>query len=71
MKEARLKYAVAIFSGDRERIMATFDTKAEADAYGESNKVPSEYGLQLCFSSLFLDGEPTGDSMSIYGYYNR
>lgn len=71
MKEATLKYAVAIFSGDKERIMATFDTKAEADAYGLKNKVPSDYGLQLCFSSLFLDGVPTGDSMSIYNYYNR
>ena len=71
MKEARLKYAVAILNGDRERIMATFDTKAEADAYGFKNKVPSDYGLQFCYSSLFLDGEPTGDNMSIYTYYNR
>ena len=44
MKEATLKYAVAIFSKDREKIMATFDTKAEADAFGRSNKVPSECG---------------------------
>jgi len=66
-----LKYAVAIFSGDDERIMGVFNTKSEADEFGKSNLVPREYGLQLCYSSMFLGEVPTGNSMSIYNYYNR
>ena len=71
MDNAVLKFAVAIISGDEEKIMATFNTKAEADAYGRNNPVPAERGLQLCFSSLFLGDVPTGNNMSIYSYYNR
>ena len=71
MENATLKYAVAIISGDEEKIMAIFDTKAEADAFGRSNRVPYDYGLQLCYSSLFLDDIPCGNSMNIYNYYNR
>lgn len=71
MNTAILKYAVAIFSGDEEKIMGVFDTKAEADAFGRSNLVPVERGIQLCYSSLFLGDTPTGNSMSIYNYYNR
>ncbi len=71
MKEAILKYAVAVFSGDNEKILGVFATKAEADAFGRSNLVPAECGLQLCYSSLFLGDVPTGNSMSIYNYYNR
>jgi hypothetical protein len=71
METATLKYAVAIFSGDEEKIMAVFNTKAEADAYGRSNPVPYDSGIQLCYSSLFLGDVPTGNSMSIYNYYNR
>ena len=65
-----LKFAVALISGDDERIMGIFDTKAEADLYGRENTVPREFGLQLCYSSLFCGSVPTGNSMSIYGYYN-
>ena len=71
MEVATLKYAVAVFSGDEEKIMAIFNTKAEADAFGRSNLVPYDCGIQLCYSSMFLGDRPTGNSMSIYGYYNR
>ena len=71
MDNAILKYAVAIFSGDEEKIMGVFNTKAEADAFGRSNLVPAERGLQLCYSALFTGDVPTGNSMSLYGYYNR
>ena len=71
MNSAVLKYAVAIISGDEEKILATFNTKAEADDYGRKNLVPEERGLQLCFSSLFLGEIPTGNDISIYNYYNR
>ena len=71
MDNAILKYAVAVICGDEERIMGIFNTKAEADAFGKSHRVPDEWGLQLCYSSLFLGDEPWGNDMSIYGYYNR
>lgn len=71
MDNATLKYAVALISGDDERIMGVFNTKAEADAFGTKNVVPREMGLQLCFSSLFAGNIPLGNSMSIYGYYNQ
>lgn len=64
------KYAVALLKGDEEKILAIFDTKAEADKFGISNKVPYEEGLEYCFSSLFLAGVPQGNSMKIYDYYN-
>lgn len=71
MDNATLKYAVALFSGDEERIMGVFGTKEEADEFGMSNRLPREWGLQLCFSSLFRGDKPMGNSMSIYNYYNR
>ena len=71
MDNATLKYAVALFCGDEERIMGVFGTKAEADEFGMNNRLPREYGLQLCFSSLFAGDKPMGNSMSIYNYYNR
>lgn len=71
MNDASLKYAVALFSGDEERIMAVFGTKDEADEYGRRNKLPAEYGIQLCFSSMFMGNRPIGNSMCIYNYYNR
>ncbi len=65
------KYAVALISGENERIMGIFDTKEDADEFGRSNTVPKEKGLQYCFSSLFTrNGKPRGD-MKIYDYYNR
>ena len=71
MDNAVLRYAVALISGDDERIMGVFNTKAEADAFGNANRVPREFGLQLCYSSLFRGDMPMGNSMSIYGYYNH
>ena len=64
------KYAVALLKGDDEKIMAIFDTKEEADAYGFENKVSHEEGLQYCFASMFLAGVPQGNNMRIYDYYN-
>lgn len=64
------KYAVALINGGEEKILGLFDTKEDADAFGISNKVPSEKGLQYCFYSLFTrTGKPRGD-MRIYNYYN-
>ena len=71
MANATLKYAVALFKGDEEKIMAIFNTKSEADEYGRSNTLPRECGIQLCYSALFSGNTPTGNSMSIYNYYNR
>lgn len=71
MDQAEIKYAVALFSKDEEKILAVFNTKAEADDYGRRNLVPGECGIQLCYSSLFLGDSPVGDSLSIYNYYNR
>lgn len=71
MNEATIRYAVALIAGDTEKILGVFNTKAEADAFGRSNRIPTEYGLQLCYSSLFLGECPVGADMSIYNYYNR
>ena len=71
MDNATVKYAVALISGDEERIMGVFNTRAEADAFGKSNVVPREIGLQMCYSSLFAGDTPLGNSMSIYCYYNK
>jgi hypothetical protein len=65
-----MKYAVALLKGDEEKILAIFDTKEEADFYGNNNKVSHDEGLQYCFSSLFLAGKPQGNSVKIYDYYN-
>ncbi|MBQ9085208.1 MAG: hypothetical protein IJY24_06095 [Clostridia bacterium] len=71
MNEMQIKYAVTLFSGDEERILAVFETKAEADHYGRSNLIPREYGIQACCSGMFIGDVLFGDSMSIYHYYNR
>lgn len=71
MDNATVKYAVALISGDEERIMGVFNTREEADEFGKSNIVPREIGLQLCYSSLFTGNVPLGNSMSIYCYYNK
>ena len=63
------KYAVAIAKGEKETIMAIFNTKAEADIYGRSNVIPHSKGLQYCFKSIFENGKPVGN-MRIYDYYN-
>jgi hypothetical protein len=64
------KFAVALLKGDDETIMGIFDTKEEADAFGKGNVVSHEKGLQYCFSAMFMSGEPQGNSMRIYDYYN-
>ena len=64
------KYAVALLKGDDEKIMGIFDTKEEADAFGFENQVSHEEGLQYCFASMFLAGEPQGNNVRIYDYYN-
>ena len=71
MDNATVKYAVALISGDEERIMGVFNTREEADNFGKKNVVPREIGLQLCYSSLFAGEVPLGNSMSIYCYYNK
>ena len=66
-----LKFAVALLKGDNQQIMGIFDTKEEADRFGESNRVPHDKGLQYCFSTMFSRGGiPKGDSIRIYNYYN-
>ena len=64
------KYAVALLKGDDETIMGIFDTKEEADAFGRGNTVSHDKGLQYCFAAMFISGEPQGNSMRIYDYYN-
>ena len=64
------KFAVALLKGDNEKILGVFNTKDEADAFGEENKIPHDQGLQYCFSALFLGGVPQGNSICIYDYYN-
>ena len=64
------KYAVALLKGDDETIMGIFDTKEEADAFGKRHTVSHDEGLQYCFASMFLAGEPHGNNMRIYDYYN-
>ena len=66
----KIKYAVAIMSGEEETILGVFNTKDEADNYGYANKLPHSQGLQYCFSSKFSGGIPVGNSIKIYSYYN-
>ena len=66
----KTKYAVAIMSGEDETILGIFNTKAEADDYGYSNRIPHSAGLQYCFASKFSRGVPVGNSIRIYNYYN-
>ena len=66
----KMKYAVAIMSGECETILGVFNTKAEADKYGYENKLPHSAGLQYCFASRFSGCVPVGNDIKIYTYYN-
>ena len=66
----KMKYAVAIMSGEDETILGIFNTKDEADKYGYENKLPHSAGLQYCFASKFSGNVPIGNSIKIYNYYN-
>lgn len=66
----KMKYAVAIMSGEEETILGVFNTKDEADKYGYANKLPHSKGLQYCFASKFSGGVPVGNNIKIYNYYN-
>lgn len=66
----KTKYAVAIMSGEDETILGIFNTKAEADNYGYSNKLPHSAGLQYCFACKFSGINPVGNDIKIYNYYN-
>lgn len=64
------KYAVALLKGDEERILAIFDSREEADAYGQQNYIPHQEGLEYCFSALFRGDLPQGNAYHIHTYYN-
>ena len=66
----KLKFAVALLKSGEEKILGIFNTKAEADNFGENNILPTEAGLQYCFSALFMGDIPKTD-FKVYDYYNR
>lgn len=66
----KIKYAVAVMRGEEETILGVFNTKAEADNFGMSNRIPHAAGLQYCFASGFSRGVPVGNDITIYNYYN-
>ena len=66
----KLKYAVALLKGGEEKILGIFNTKTEADRYGESNTLPSDAGIQYCFAASFSGGKPCGN-VKIYDFYNK
>ncbi len=66
----KLKYAVALMKGENESILGIFNTKEEADRFGESNRIPSEAGLYYCFAARFSGGKPVGKNIRVYNYYN-
>ena len=66
----KVKYAVALMCGEEETILGVFNTKDEADRFGYNNKIPHTSGLQYCFASKFSNGNPVGNSIEIYNYYN-
>ena len=66
----RMKYAVALMSGENETILGIFNTKEEADRYGNSNRISHTVGLQYCFASKFSKGMPVGNTIKVYNYYN-
>ena len=70
IKTMKVKYAVALMKGEEETILGVFNTKAEADAFGNNNKLPHSMGLQYCFASRFSKGVPVGNSISVYNFYN-
>ena len=65
----KFKYAVALLKGGEEKILGIFNTKDEADKFGNSNKLPSDAGLQYCFAANFKGAVPSG-SVKVYDYYN-
>lgn len=66
----RMKYAVALMKGEEETILGIFNTKEEADRYGNSNRISHTVGLQYCYASKFSDGMPVGNNIKVYNYYN-
>ena len=66
----KTKFAVALIKGENEAILGVFNTKAEADRFGEGTKIPREAGLHYCFSAPFAKGKPVGRSIKVYNYYN-
>ncbi len=66
----KLKYAVALMKGENESILGVFNTKEEADRFGESNRMPREAGLYYCFASRFSGKKPIGNNIKVYNYYN-
>ena len=66
----KLKYAVALMKGGNESILGIFNTKEEADYFGEANKMPKEAGLHYCFAAPFSKGRPVGRNIKVYSYYN-
>ena len=65
-----VKYAVALLSRGVEKILGIFDTKEDADRFGNSNKIDKSEGLQYCFSAPFVNDTPMGDFYNVYDYYN-
>lgn len=70
VRKMKIKYAVALMSGEEETILGIFNTKKEADEYGASNVIPHSAGLEYCFASKFRNGVPIGNSIEVYNYYN-
>ena len=66
----KTKFAVALMKGECEAILGIFNTKEEADRFGEATRIPREAGLQYCFSARFSGGKPIGKNIKIYNYYN-
>ena len=66
----KLKYAVALMNGGNESILGVFNTKEEADRFGNGNRLPREAGLHYCFAAQFVKGKQVGNNVSVYDYYN-
>ena len=66
----KTKFAVALMKGESEAILGVFNTKEEADRFGEGTRIPREAGIHYCFSAPFSKGRPVGNNIKIYNYYN-
>ena len=66
----KLKYAVALMKGGNESILGIFNTREEADRFGEINRMPKDAGLHYCFAAPFSKGRPVGRNIKVYSYYN-
>lgn len=65
-----LKYAVAVTKGDKDTILALFDSKEDALAYGRAHE-PVD-GLLCMFSSDFdAEGNQTTENIRLYECFNR